>query len=204
MDLFQRSLARCPLIAILRGITPEEVIPVGDALIEAGFCIIEIPLNSPRPLESIELLAKRHGADALVGAGTVLSTKAVDDVASAGGRLIVSPNTDPNVIARSVRQNLISLPGYFTASEAFEALEAGAHGLKLFPADAGSPSLLKAHRAVLPANVPLFAVGGITPESISSWLKVGATGFGIGSNLYKPGVDTAAVRRTAAEFIGAL
>ena len=177
---------------------------MGDALIEAGFCIIEIPLNSPRPLESIELLAKRHGADALVGAGTVLSTKAVDDVASAGGRLIVSPNTDPNVIARSVRQNLISLPGYFTASEAFEALEAGAHGLKLFPADAGSPSLLKAHRAVLPANVPLFAVGGITPESISSWLKVGATGFGIGSNLYKPGVDTAAVRRTAAEFIGAL
>ena len=206
-DLAQRyaaAFAACPLVAILRGLTPEEAPAVGDALVEAGITLIEVPLNSPRPLDSIRLLVDRLGDRALIGAGTVLTEAAVADVAAAGGQLIVSPNTDTAVIRASVAAGLISLPGYFTPREAFAALAAGATALKLFPAEGASPATLKAQRAVLPRDIAVLAVGGVSPENIPTWRAAGADGFGLGSNLYRAGKSAADVAADAARFVSAI
>lgn len=201
---FAAAFAACPLVAILRGLTPEEAEPVGDALVAAGFTLIEVPLNSPDPYTSIRKLVARHGDRAMIGAGTVLTVDQVAQVQAAGGTLVVSPNTDPAVIAASVAAGMISLPGYYTASEAFAGLAAGAHALKLFPADGAPPALLKAQRAVLPKDVRIMAVGGITPETLPIWRAAGADGFGLGSNLYKPGKSADDVARDAATFVAAV
>ncbi|TKD51840.1 2-dehydro-3-deoxy-6-phosphogalactonate aldolase [Sphingomonas baiyangensis] len=199
----QTALAACPLVAILRGVTPDEIDGIGAALIGAGFGIIEVPLNSPDALTSIERLARRAGDAAIVGAGTVLTPRDVAAVRDAGGTLMVSPNTAPPVIAAAVAAGMIALPGYFSPSEAFAALDAGAHGLKLFPADGTTPTMLKAQRAVLPRATPVLAVGGITPQTMAAWRAAGADGFGLGSNLYKPGRTAAVVAASAAEFVAA-
>jgi 2-dehydro-3-deoxyphosphogalactonate aldolase len=200
---FDAAMARCPLVAILRGVTPDAVESIGEALVEAGFSMIEVPLNSPDPLASIERLARRFGDTALIGAGTVLTEAQVAAVKNAGGRLIVSPNTDAAVIAASVSAGLVSLPGYATPSEAFAALAAGATGLKLFPAEAASPAIVKAQRAVFPPETPVLVVGGITPETMTPWHKVGAAGFGLGSALYKPGIAAEEVAGRARAFVSA-
>jgi 2-dehydro-3-deoxyphosphogalactonate aldolase len=196
---FRRYLGECPLVAIIRGVMPDEVEEVGDALYAAGIRIIEVPLNSPDPLASIGRLAKRLGSKALIGAGTVLKSEQVREVAEVGGRLIVSPNTYAPVIEATAAAGMASTPGYFTPSEAFEALRAGAHGLKLFPAEAASPALVKAQRAVLPKEVPLLVVGGVTPANMKPYLDAGANGFGLGSGLYSPGraVDEVMARARA-------
>ncbi len=201
---FGRYLRECPLIAIIRGVTPDEVEGIGEALIKAGFRIIEVPLNSPDPLRSVERLARRFGDQALIGAGTVLQPEQVASVASAGGRIIVSPNTHPPVIAAAVAAGLVSAPGYFTPSEAFTALGAGAHALKLFPAEAASPQVVKAQRAVLPKETPLLVVGGVTPEKMAPYLDAGADGFGLGGAVYKPGQSAAEVALQARAFTAAL
>lgn len=202
-DRFAAALAQCPLVAILRGVQPDEVVAIADALVEAGFALIEVPLNSPRPLDSIARLAGRYPAPVLIGAGTVLRVDEVAAVAGAGGQLIVSPNTDSAVIAASVARGLVSLPGYFTPSEAFAALHAGAHGLKLFPAEGAAPAFLKAQRAVLPKATKVLAVGGIIPDTMPQWHAAGADGFGLGSNLYRAGKSAADVARDAAAFVQA-
>lgn len=201
---FSSAFDRFPLVAILRGIHPDEVLAVGDALVEAGFTLVEVPLNSPDPLVSIERLARHLDGTAVVGAGTVLTTDHVADVVSAGGRMIVSPNTNPAVIAASVAAGLASLPGCWTATEAFTALQAGAHALKFFPAEAMSPAVVKALAAVLPATVPKLVVGGITPETMQPWVAAGAAGFGLGSALYKRGDTAATVADNARAFAAAL
>jgi 2-dehydro-3-deoxyphosphogalactonate aldolase len=201
---FAEAFAACPLVAVLRGITPPEAEAIGDVLVEAGFTLLEVPLNSPDPLVSIAAMAKRYGDRAIVGAGTVLTTEAVAAVAAAGGRLIFSPNTDVDVIRASVAHGLISLPGYYTPSEGFAALAAGAHGLKLFPADGASPAFLKAQRAVLPKATKVLAVGGITVDTIPAWAAAGADGFGLGSNLYRAGKSAADVARDATAFVTAV
>lgn len=200
---FAQAFAACPLVAVLRGLTPDEAAPVGDALVDAGFTLLEVPLNSPDPLASIAAMAKRYAGRAIVGAGTVLTPSDVAAVADAGGALIVSPNTDTDVIRASVARGLISLPGYFTPSEAFAALHAGAHGLKLFPAEGAAPAFLKAQRAVLPKAAKVLAVGGITPATMPAWAAAGADGFGLGSNLYRAGKSAADVARDAAAFVQA-
>ena len=200
---FAEAFATCPLVAVLRGLTPDEAAPIGDALVDAGFTLLEVPLNSPDPLASIAAMAKRYAGRAIVGAGTVLTPQDVAAVADAGGALIVSPNTDPAVIRASVERGLISLPGYFTPSEAFAALHAGAHGLKLFPAEGAAPAFLKAQRAVLPRATKVLAVGGITPDTMPQWHAAGADGFGLGSNLYRAGKSAADVARDAAAFVQA-
>ncbi len=197
-----RCLQTLPLIAILRGLTPEEAPAMGDVLVAAGFVLLEVPLNSPRPLDSIALLAQAH-AGTLVGAGTVLTTAQVRDVFAAGGRLVVAPNFDADVVREAVRLGMACLPGIATPTEAFGALAAGAHGLKLFPAEAASPAVLKAILAVLPAGTALVPVGGITPQSMGPWQAAGALGFGIGSALYKPGKSAAEVAHTAQQFVAA-
>ncbi|WP_264574987.1 MULTISPECIES: 2-dehydro-3-deoxy-6-phosphogalactonate aldolase [unclassified Sphingobium] len=191
-----------PLVAILRGLTPEEAPTVGSALIEAGLRCIEVPLNSPRPLESIAALARLPGG-ALIGAGTVLSADAVDQVAQAGGRVIVSPNMNPQVIRRTKALGLLSVPGIATPSEAFAAIDAGADALKLFPAEMHSPAVLKAMKAVLPADIPVLVVGGIGPDNMAAWRSAGAAGFGIGSSIYQPGLDAAQVRQRADAMVAA-
>ena len=201
-DKYQAAMQRLPLVAILRGLTPEEAPAIGDAIVEAGFGLLEVPLNSPRPLESIALLRARFPR-ALVGAGTVLDVAQVRAVQAAGGELIVSPNFDAAVIAESVRLGLVSLPGVMTPTEAFGALAAGATGLKLFPAELASPAVVKALLAVLPKGTPLMPVGGITPAGMADWRAAGATGFGIGSALYKPGKTADAVREDALHFAAA-
>lgn len=203
-DLFRRYLAECPLVAIIRGVTPGEVEAIGDALLEAGIRIIEVPLNSPDPLTSINRLAGRLGERALIGAGTVLKPGEVEQVREAGGRLIVSPNTDLKVIAATAAAGMVSSPGYFTPSEAFAALGAGAHALKLFPAEAASPAVVKAQRAVLPKEVPLIVVGGVKPDSMRPWVDAGADGFGLGSGLYKPGQSPEQVDAHARAYIDGL
>lgn len=203
-ELLQHYLAQCPLVAIIRGVTPAEVEGIGDALHEGGIRIIEVPLNSPDPLRSIEILARRFGDDVLVGAGTVLNTQAVRDVKDAGGRIIVSPDTNTEVIAAAAAAGMVSSPGYFTPSEAFEALRAGAHALKLFPAEGASPTILKAQRAVIPKDVPILAVGGITPDSMQPWLQAGAAGFGLGSGIYEPGQSIADTLEKARAYVAGL
>jgi 2-dehydro-3-deoxyphosphogalactonate aldolase len=200
---FAAAFATCPLVAVLRGLKPDEAAPIGDALVDAGFTLLEVPLNSPDPLASIAAMAKRYAGRAIVGAGTVLTPQDVVAVADAGGALIVSPNTDPAVIRASVERGLISLPGYFTPSEAFAALHAGAHGLKLFPAEGAAPAFMKAQRAVLPKTTKVLAVGGITPDTMPPWRAAGADGFGLGSNLYRAGKSAADVARDAAAFVQA-
>lgn len=200
---FDAFFAAMPLVAILRGLTPETADDIGDVLVDAGFTLIEVPLNSPRPLESIARLAKRLEGRALVGAGTVLDVASVAAVAAAGGTLIVSPNTNTAVIAAAAARGLIAVPGFQTPSEAFAALEAGARALKLFPAEAASPAVLKAIRTVLPSGTAVLPVGGISPTTMGPWHAVGAAGFGIGSALYSPGVTPEVLAERAAAFIAA-
>ena len=204
LQLFRDHLDRCPLVAILRGVKPDEVIAIGEALVEAGIEIIEVPLNSPDPLNSIAALAKHFGERVLIGAGTVLTVEQVGQVARAGGRIIVSPSTDYDVIAATAAEGLVSAPGYFTPSEAFIALKAGATALKLFPAEAATPALVRAQRAVLPKDVPLLIVGGVKPDAVGQWFEAGADGFGLGSALYKPGQSAAQVGQQARDFVAAV
>jgi 2-dehydro-3-deoxyphosphogalactonate aldolase len=186
-ELLHHYLDQCPLVAIIRGVTPAEAEAIGDAITEGGIRIIEVPLNSPDPLDSIERLAKRFGERVLVGAGTVLNADDVARVCDAGGRIIVSPDTNIEVIAAAASAGLVASPGYFTPSEAFAAIRAGATALKLFPAEAASPAVLKAQLAVIPRDVPVLAVGGIKPDNMRPWLDAGASGFGLGGGLYQPG-----------------
>lgn len=200
-ELLHRYLDECPLIAIVRGMSPDEAEAIGEAIQQSGIRIIEVPLNSPDPLVSIERLAKTFGDSMLVGAGTVLSVDQVARVRDAGGRIIVSPNTNADVIAASADAGLVSSPGYFTPSEGFAAIGAGATALKLFPAEAATPSVLKAHLAVLPREVPLMVVGGVKPDNMRSWLDAGASGFGLGSGLYKPGQSAAETLEKARAYV---
>lgn len=201
---FARHLAACPLIAILRGLPAEDAEAVGEALVAAGITIIEVPLNSPAPFDSIVRLAQRLGGAALIGAGTVLGVADVARVAEAGGGLIVAPNTDARVIRAAKAAGMAAAPGCLTPSECFAALEAGADALKLFPAEAASPAVVKALRAVLPRGVPLIPVGGIVPASMASYRAAGADGFGLGSALYAPGMSAVEVAERARAFVAAL
>ena len=202
--MFDQYFAQCPLIAIIRGVTPAEVEEIGDALFEAGIRIIEVPLNSPEPLKSIEKLANRFGDRALVGAGTVLEARQVAEIKAAGGQLIVSPDTNVQVISAAVAAGLVSCPGYFTPSEAFTALAAGAHALKLFPAEAATPSVVKAQRAVLPKDVPVLIVGSVKPDMMGRWLAAGANGFGLGSGVFRPGNSAVEVLANARAYVAGL
>ncbi len=204
VESFTSHFQKCPLIAILRGVTPDEAEDIGAALVEAGIRIIEVPLNSPDPLESIRRLAHHLGSRALIGAGTVLDPHDVARVADVGGQIIVSPNTNSAVIEATIEAGLISAPGYFTPTEAFEALAAGAHAIKLFPAEAASPAVIKAQRAVLPPHVPLLVVGGVQAGDVSAWLSAGANGFGLGGALYRPGQSASVVHDQAVRFVNAL
>lgn len=202
LDLRQ-ALAELPLVAILRGLAPEDALVVGHILVDAGIRIIEVPLNSPRPFESIAILARAFGAGALIGAGTVLRPDDVKRVKDADGRLIVMPHSDRPVIAEAKRQAMICVPGVATPTEGFAALAAGADGLKLFPAEAMPPAVVKAWRAVFLPGALLLPVGGITPERIADYLAAGANGLGAGSNLFKPGIPPEDLRRRAAAYVAA-
>jgi 2-dehydro-3-deoxyphosphogalactonate aldolase len=202
-DRADRDFAELPLIAILRGVKPDEAIDIGLALVETGFRLIEVPLNSPKPIESIRRLAAAVGDRATVGAGTVRSAAEVAEVAAVGGRLIVSPHMSPQLIEATKQAGLLSGPGVATPTEAFAAIEAGADFLKLFPAEQLAPGIVNAWRAVLPKGMPLVPVGGITPDSMASYVAAGATGFGLGSAIYKPGMTPPDVRRAAEAFIAA-
>jgi 2-dehydro-3-deoxyphosphogalactonate aldolase len=199
-EKFKAAMRELPLFAILRGLKPEEADAIGDVLVETGFRLIEVPLNSPRPLDSIERLRKRL-PQAIVGAGTVLTAGEVRDVAAAGGELVVAPNFERDVVVETMRLGMASLPGIMTSTEAFAALAAGAHGLKLFPAELASPAVVKAMLAVLPKGTPMFPVGGIAADNLVGWHAAGAAGFGLGSSLYKPGDDAATVRARAANIV---
>jgi 2-dehydro-3-deoxyphosphogalactonate aldolase len=203
-ETFHRIFADCPLVAIIRGVTPAEAEATASAIFEAGIKIIEVPLNSPDPFASIGRIASALGDRALIGAGTVLDLADVARVRDAGGRLIVSPNTEPQVIRASVEADMVSCPGMFTPTEAFTALAAGAHALKFFPGEAASPRVVKALRAVLPKQVPVMVTGGVTAQSIPSWLDAGADGVGLGSGLFKPGQDAQTTGRKARAFVAAL
>ncbi len=202
-ETWESALAECPLVAILRGVQPGEVAEIGLALVEAGFKLIEVPLNSPEPFESIARLTSCLRGRAMVGAGTVLASDQVDQVAAAGGTMIISPNADPNVIERTRELGMVSIPGVFTPGEAFAALAAGANALKIFPAELASPSSLRALRAVLSPPTKILVVGGIGPETMPEWRKAGANGFGVGSALYKPGRDCVDVASRAGVLVAA-
>jgi 2-dehydro-3-deoxyphosphogalactonate aldolase len=194
-EQFSQALKQLPLVAILRGLTPQEAPTIAQVLVDSGFVLIEVPLNSPQPLDSIAAVAAQH-PDLLIGAGTVLNAAQVRDVHAAGGRIIISPHFDPAVVHEAVRLGLACIP--------FAALAAGAHALKLFPAELVTPTVLKAMRAVLPTDVPLLPVGGITPDNMGSYLNAGANGFGLGSALYKPGSSAQQVRVAAQRFVQVL
>ncbi|MDQ8757804.1 2-dehydro-3-deoxy-6-phosphogalactonate aldolase [Sphingosinicella sp. LHD-64] len=200
---FDHAFDRLPLVAILRGLTPAEAEPIGNALVESGFTLIEVPLNSPDPLDSIARLSRRLAGRAIVGAGTVLSSDEVAEVKRAGGSLIVSPDCAPAVIEAAVAVGLVSIPGVATVTEAFIALRHGAHALKLFPAEASTPAALAAMRAVLPPATRILPVGGIDRDGLQAWRDGGASGFGLGSALYRPGRSAAEVRARAAGLAGA-
>jgi 2-dehydro-3-deoxyphosphogalactonate aldolase len=204
MPTFSDALTRCPLVAILRGVKPTEVVEIGQALIDASFAIIEVPLNSPDPLESISLLVKAFGSKVLVGAGTVTSADQVIEVGEIGGRLIVMPHADADVVRAAKAGGLYALPGFATPTEAFAMIAAGADGLKLFPAEANPPKVLKALRAVLRKEIPVLPVGSITPDNMAEYWAAGANGFGLGSALYKPGATPTVVAAAAAQFVAAL
>ena len=192
-----------PIVAILRGVAPAEAADIAAALYDAGLRCVEVTLNSPQPLASIAAIRERLGEDMLVGAGTVLMTAEVAEAAAAGAQLIVSPNTDSAVIAATKQAGLISLPGVFTPSEAFVALAAGADALKLFPAEAANPAVLRALLAVLPTGTPVLPVGGIEARLMAAWRTAGAAGFGVGGALYKPGLGADAARSRALAFVEA-
>jgi 2-dehydro-3-deoxyphosphogalactonate aldolase len=197
-------LRRCPLIAILRGIKPEEAEPVCEALESAGLAIVEVPLNSPQPMDSIARLAARFGERLLIGAGTVLTAAQVAEVARAGGRLIVTPHADAEVVRAARGHGMLAAPGFFTPAEAFAMLATGAHAIKLFPAEAASPAVLRAICAVLPPDTLVLPVGGIGPDNMAPWLAAGAGGFGIGSSIYKPGDTPETVASKARALMQAL
>lgn len=196
-------LGRCPLIAILRGIRPDEAEAVTAALDSVGVAVVEVPLNSPHPLDSIARLAGRFGDRLLAGAGTVTQTAQVAEIAGAGGRLIVTPHADPAIVRAAKQQGLLAVPGFFTPAEAFALLEAGADALKLFPAEAASPAVLKALLAVLPAGTAVLPVGGIGPDNMAPWLAAGAAGFGIASAIYRPGDGPETVAEKARRLVAA-
>ena len=198
---FESAAQDCGLIAILRGITLPEVDDVGDALFNAGIRIVEVPLNSPDPFNSIERLATRYSGRMVVGAGTELDPADINLLKAHKGEIAVSPDCNPAVIARAREAGLVPLPGVFTPTEAFAAIRAGATHLKLFPADAASPATIKAWKAVLPKHVKIYAVGGITPGNMQPWLDAGAAGFGIGSNIYKSGMSAEDVAQAATAFV---
>jgi 2-dehydro-3-deoxyphosphogalactonate aldolase len=200
--IWNEAVAALPLVAILRGITPAEAPAVGEALLDAGWRLLEVPLNSPEPLRSIAALAKAH-PQAIVGAGTVLTEEEVGEVYRAGGRLIVSPHFDRRVVAAAVELGIACVPGVCTPSEAFAAVEAGATAVKLFPAEMIPPAAVKAMRAVLPRALMLLPVGGISPTTMAGYRQAGADGFGIGSALYAPGTDAATVALKARTFADA-
>jgi 2-dehydro-3-deoxyphosphogalactonate aldolase len=191
------------LIAILRGITPEETVAVSEALVSAGITMIEVPLNSPEPMRSIGAASKALQGCATIGAGTVLTAKDADAVADAGGTFVVSPDCNEAVIARTLARGMRSYPGIFSPTEAFRAIAAGAHALKFFPAEVLGPAGIKAIKAVLPAGIPLYAVGGANPENFGEFLAAGCTGFGIGSYLYKPGYTINEVAKRAFAVVAA-
>lgn len=200
---FEHASKDCGIVAIIRGVTLDEVAGVGDALYDAGIRIVEVPLNSPEPFRSIAALAARFQGRMVVGAGTVLDVDSVDRVKSAGGQISVSPDCNADVIARAVERGMVPLPGVFTPTEAFAAVKAGARHLKLFPAEAASPRTVKAWKAVLPREVKVYAVGGVTPGNMRDWAEAGCAGFGIGSNIYKPGMSADDVGRAACGFVAA-
>ncbi len=197
------ALGHCGIIAILRGVSPAEVIGVADALYAAGIRVVEVPLNSPDPFHSIQLLANKFAGKMVVGAGTVLSPQDVNLLKEHGGQISVSPDCNGEVITRAVALGLEPVPGVFTPTEAFAAIRAGAKHLKLFPAEVASPQTIKAWKAVLPKHIKIYAVGGVTPENMAEWIKAGASGFGIGSSLYKPGKSVAEVSESAHRLVAA-
>lgn len=199
---FNAHMDALPLVAILRGLKPEEALEVGQVIVNAGFHILEVPLNSPDPLRSIQILAEAF-PNALVGAGTVTTAQQVRDIKAAGGQIIISPHLDDNVVCEAVNLGLISMPGVATPTEAFRAIALGAHGLKLFPAEMISPSVVKSMRAVLPSHVRLIPVGGIGEHNMANYRQCGASGFGIGSALYAPGKTVQAIGESAAAFVRA-
>ncbi len=202
LSQFHAHMDSLPLVAILRGLKPEEALDVGQAIVKAGFHILEVPLNSPDPLRSIQILAEAFPL-ALVGAGTVTTAQQVRDIKAAGGQIIISPHLDDNVVCEAVNLGLISLPGVATPSEAFKAIALGAHGLKLFPAEMISPAVVKSMRAVLPKHIQLIPVGGIGTHNMADYRNSGASGFGIGSALFAPGKSALAVGESAAAFVQA-
>jgi 2-dehydro-3-deoxyphosphogalactonate aldolase len=202
-ETLSHAMAELPLVAILRGVRPDEVEAIGAALLEAGFRILEVPLNSPEPFRSIRLLVERFGTQAVIGAGTVLDPAQVPRLGEAGGSLVVMPHGDPAVIAAAKSAGMACLPGVATPTEAFAALQAGADALKLFPAETLGSAAVKAWRAVLPVGTMLLPVGGITPESIANWRAAGAAGFGLGTALYRPGATAAQVSDAARRFVAA-
>jgi len=199
----EEALETCGIIAILRGITPDEVIAVSQVLYDAGVRVVEVPLNSPEPFRSIEMLSKAFAGKMIVGAGTVLSVQDVNVLKAHGGQISVSPDCNEAVIARAKDLGLVPLPGVFTPTEAFAAIRAGAKHLKLFPAEVASPQTIKAWKAVLPKHVRIYAVGGVTPENMGDWLSAGASGFGIGSSLYKQGMSMAKISESAHSLVSA-
>lgn len=199
----ETAFARCPMVAILRGLKPEEALDVGGVLLDAGFTLIEVPLNSPEPFQSIARLARRYGDDAVFGAGTVMTPGDVDRLADSGGRLVVMPHSDPVIIRAAKAAGLWCGPGVATPTEGFAALAAGADALKLFPADALPPAVLKAWRSVFPKSTRFLPVGGIDATNMRAYLAAGADGFGIGSTLFKPGKPLADIKRDAKILIAA-
>lgn len=197
-------LKACPLVAILRGIRPEEAVPVGEALFDAGFRMLEVPMNSPDPLDSIARLSDRFGDSALIGAGTVMDCAVVRRVAMAGGQMIVLPHADPDVVCKAKVLNMIAMPGFATPTEGFKMIAAGADALKLFPAEAFTPAMLRGLRAVLPPEMPVLPVGGMDEHTMPAWQEAGAAGFGIGSALYKPGRSAAEVGERARRLMNVM
>ena len=197
-------LQRCPLVAILRGVKPDEVVAICAALEGQGIAIVEVPLNSPQPTESIALLARAFGERLLIGAGTVMTEAQVTEIAAAGGRLIVTPHADAAIVRAAKGQRLLAVPGCFTPTEAFAMLAAGADALKLFPAEAASPAVLRALRAVLPPGTAVLPVGGIDASNMAGWQAASAAGFGIGSAIYKPGDSPETVAAKAHGLVSAL
>lgn len=203
MKTFDEAAEMCGIIAILRGVKPDAVVAIGHALFEAGITIVEVPLNSPDPFASIQNLATEFAGKMIVGAGTVLSVQDVNLLKAYGGQISVSPDCNPATIARAIELGMEPLPGVFTPTEAFAAVRAGAKNLKLFPAEVANPSTIKAWKAVLPKHIHVHAVGGVTPENMQTWRNAGATGFGIGSNIYKVGHTPDQVGEAAHTFVSA-
>lgn len=201
MSLFNPS--PCPLVAILRGLTPAEAPAIGKVLFETGFRMVEVPLNRPGAIEAMQEIVRIAPDDALVGAGTVLTVEQAEAVRKAGGRLVVSPHCAPGVISYAAQNGMVAMPGVVTPTEAFQALDAGAAGLKLFPAEMIPPAAVKSIRSVIPDEIPLYPVGGIQPQAMAAYVAAGASGFGIGGQLFKPGMDETAVRKAADAFMSA-